>query len=289
LLKGQCGPGDRAPIAHSLQASGLDRSGASALNSAGKFFRRALSFRFAHAKDATTATREKWSEVKQGSNLNRRVQLAFGSAILTLVVIGVISYRVINVFSESDQWIDHTHLVLTGLQDLLFALNKAESGFRGFILTGQQPYLQAYHDAMAIASRDQASIHDLTIDNFKQQQRFPLLDSLTDRKVKYSEALVELRRTQGAQAAIAALQSGPGQQIMDSFQAVIGDMEKEESGLLLSREADAMRRLSQTKIILILGTLLGIFIAAGAGWMVCRDIAARRVAEEALATNARAS
>ncbi len=50
--------------------------------------------------------------------LNRKVQLAFGSALLTLVLVGAVSYRGLAASSESDRWVRHTHEVLAGLQDL---------------------------------------------------------------------------------------------------------------------------------------------------------------------------
>jgi CHASE3 domain sensor protein len=62
------------------------------------------------------------------------VQLAFGFAILTLLVVGVVSYRLILVSSESDQWVRHTHEVLQNLQDLLGTIGNIESSSRGFAL-----------------------------------------------------------------------------------------------------------------------------------------------------------
>jgi PAS domain S-box-containing protein len=59
-------------------------------------------------------------------------------------------------------------------------------------------------------------------------------------------------------------------------------MQNEEERLLVLRNADANRRLDQTKIVLFIGTLLGLMITVGAAWAVHRDFAARAVAEAAL-------
>ena len=71
------------------------------------------------------------------------MQLAFGSAILALLVVGAISYRAMVVSSESDRWVRHTHEVLENLQDLLSAMQSVESNARGFVLTGNESYLDS--------------------------------------------------------------------------------------------------------------------------------------------------
>src|ERR1700729_220008 len=54
------------------------------------------------------------------------MQLAFGSAILTLLVVGMIFYRGMVVSGESAQWVSHTHQVLESVQDLVFTLDNPE-------------------------------------------------------------------------------------------------------------------------------------------------------------------
>ena len=51
--------------------------------------------------------------------------------------------------------------------------------------------------------------------------------------------------------------------------------------LLAARGADAERRLGQSQGILLLGTVLGLLITAGAGWALRSDAAAGALAEAA--------
>ena len=69
---------------------------------------------------------------------------------------------------------------------------------------------------------------------------------------------------------------------MDELQGVVGNMRNEELRLLQLRNANAHRRVDQTKTGLILGTILGLLIAGVAGWSVQRDSSRRGLAEEAL-------
>src|SRR5580698_3583135 len=59
-----------------------------------------------------------WSQMHNKSLLNLKVRLACGSAILTLLVVGAMSYRGTVVYKESDLWVRHTHEVLERLGNL---------------------------------------------------------------------------------------------------------------------------------------------------------------------------
>src|SRR5271154_387492 len=166
--------------------------------------------------------------MKTKSPLNRRVQIGFGAAILTLLVVGALFYRSMIESGESDQWVRHTHEVLENLQDLRSAMDKVESSDRGFVLTGQESYVDSYRANQLIAQQAEATIGSLTVDNRLQQNRLPDLARLMAEKIQFAEMVINLRRTQGLEPAAAAIQSGAGQRIMDEFQTLIREMQGEE-------------------------------------------------------------
>jgi len=216
------------------------------------------------------------------SVLNRKLQVALGIAVLTLFVVGAISYRGMGVSDESYRWVRHTHEVLENLQELLSAMQTAESSYRGFVITGNEEYLQLYRSSIVRSQEEQTVIRDLTVDSPPEQARVSTLERLAVQKVRYAETVIALRRTKGFEAAAESIQSGEGQGIMDEYGNLIRAMQNEELRLLVFRDADSKRRLRQTKTLLIVGTLLGLFIGAGASWSVQRDISKRRLAEGAL-------
>ena len=95
---------------------------------------------------------------------NWKVQLAFGAALVILVVVGAASYRGMVVASESDRWVRHTHEVLENLQELLFAMESNRASARGFTLTGKESYLESYRASILGAERP-ATVRSLTADN----------------------------------------------------------------------------------------------------------------------------
>ena len=199
------------------------------------------------------------------------MQLAFGSAILALLVVGAVSYRSLVESMESGRWVRHTHEVLESLQDLLAAMQTVESNARGYLLTGDESFLDVYRAGIAKMGQEQIIVRNLTMDNAVQQHRLDALATLAAQKFQLEEDALALRRTNGLQAATYAIEKGSGRQILDDFQRLVGQMQDEELRLLALREADAQRRLTHTKTVLILGTVLGLLITAAAGWSVQRD------------------
>ena len=216
------------------------------------------------------------------SHLNWKVQLAFGSALLILLFVGAVSYRSILASGESYQWVEHSHKVLENLQDLLLSVKSIESSTRGFVLTGNESYLESLQVQKLRAEADEAAVATMTADNPSQRWRIPALKMLAAQKIQFSELGVSLRRHQGLAASANRLRTGRGEQLMRGLQGVVGEMQDEERRLLVLREVNATRRLRQTRIVLLVGTFLsqvGPFsaITSDACWPSKRSAKARSV------------
>ena len=220
-------------------------------------------------------------ETKMKSFLSRKVRLAFGFAMLTLLLMGLVSYRWMVVSDDSDRWVRHTHEVMENIQDLALAMESIESETRGFVLTGMESDLAAYRTNVARVARDQAAIRALTADNPVQQIHFPDLEVLAGERIQRADMLISLRRTLGFEAAKAAIDNSPDERDTE-FQALVGKLLDEETRLRELRIAKTDRYLAQTKTILFFGTLLGILIAGLAARSAVRDSAKRESAEELL-------
>jgi PAS domain S-box-containing protein len=216
------------------------------------------------------------------SKSTRKIQFAFGSAILTLLVVGAISYRGMTASSESERWLRHTHEVLESLQGLCSAMGGMESSYRGFALTGRQTFVESFRATRLNAQQEWSTLGALTLDNRLQQSRLPDLSRLMAAKFQFAERVISLRRTGGVEAAIKAVQTEASQPNGDELQVLIANMENEERRLMVERVAHAKEQLKDTRELLILGTVLGMLIAIVAGWSTQRDQSARAVAENAL-------
>ncbi len=212
----------------------------------------------------------------------RKIRLAFGVAIVILLVVGTISYHAMVVSSESDRWVGHTHAVIGNIQELLAAMLTVESACRGYVLSGDPSFLDDYRVGVSTTATQLATLRNLTADNLLQQRSLTLLEGLAAQKIQLAEKVIHLRATSSLDESLDAIRSGGGKQIMDDFRAGVHQMQDEEERLLVLRDADAKRRLTQTKIALLGGIFLGLLITLVAGWNVQRDGAKRGLAEQEL-------
>jgi len=212
----------------------------------------------------------------------RIVQLAFGSAIAVLVVVGSLAYRSMLASNESNTWVNHTHEVLENLEAAQFAMETIAGSVRGFVLTGDETYLERYQASLLSLTQHEAAVRSLTVDNPEQQRRIPELEKLTAERLQRAKININLRQTEGLAATADTIRSGSGQQATRDFETIISQMQNEELRLLALRDTTTKQQFSQTKAILFLGTVLGLLITGAAFWSVQRDISRRRLAEKTL-------
>jgi PAS domain S-box-containing protein len=216
------------------------------------------------------------------SFLDRQVRLAFGSAILILLLMGALSIRWMSLADRASLWARHTHDVIEKVQDLSLAAESIQSVSRRFVLTGKESDLANYAPSVVRAKADEEAIRTLTADNPDQQIYFPRIESLTAKSVQFADTIIDLRRSHGLAAASGAVGNAGDQTINDEFQAITGKMQHEEDRLLVLRRAKTDLERKRTRLVLILGTMLGVLVALGAAQSVLLEGAKRQASEDAL-------
>jgi CHASE3 domain sensor protein len=103
-----------------------------------------------------------------GRILDRGALIGLGSVVAFLVVIPVLTYRNTNQLNKDAPWVAHTQEVLGLTADVLLTLVDAETGQRGFIITGKDDFLQPYNAALGRLDERLAKLKDKTQDNPRQ-------------------------------------------------------------------------------------------------------------------------
>lgn len=198
----------------------------------------------------------------------RRLAVGFGLAVFVLLVIGIVSYRTTAALIENDQWVDHTHQVRYQLAELRTQLTDAETGQRGYIITGDESYLQPYTDALANVGSSLDKLRRLTADNPGQQQRLAVLATVVETRIDHLKDVLEARQRGGMDAGVAALVAGQGKILMGEIRARIADVDKAEANLLVDRAAQASRSAVTAEMITLWGGILGAIVVALMGWFI---------------------
>jgi len=201
-------------------------------------------------------------------SVGRRLFAGFGLAGLTLLVIASFSYRNITGLIENDGWVEHSHQVRTDLAILLSEMKDAETGQRGFLLTGNESYLEPHQTALREVKGTLAEFGRLTADNPHQQRRAAALSTLIDSKLAELQQTIDLRRTQGIDAALKIVLNNTGKIFMDQIRALVGEADQEEIELLKQRAEGARASADMTTAIILWGGLLGTLVVAAIGWFI---------------------
>lgn len=214
--------------------------------------------------------------------VQRKVMRGFGAAVLLLALIAVLSYRHIRQSVATADRVTRTHQVVAGLEELSADVLQTETASRGYLITGQERYLEPYHVALQSIPQRIRALRELTADTPSQQLRLNELEQLVNDKVGFVRETIEVRRVVGFEAASKLVQSDRGRILMDDFQRVVAQMEKEERGRLAERNAAARVGASVATVLFLLGSLLSLALVALAGWVVHRNLAERERSREVL-------
>ena len=204
--------------------------------------------------------------------VGRRLVAGFGLSALTLVVIAVVSYRNAYLLIENDAWVAHSHQVRIDLADLVSQLKDAETGQRGYLLTGDENYLEPYKSGVAAVHATLVDLRKLTLDNPDQQRRLAAIAQPIDNKLAELKQTIDLRRTQGFDAALKVVLANVGKASMDEARAIAGDADREERELLKKRTEDARASADLTQSIILWGGLFGTLAVCAIGFLITRSL-----------------
>ena len=192
-----------------------------------------------------------------------------------LLTVGWLSWRNMTFAIQAGHWETHTHYVIEELGELLSSLLDVESGQRGFIITGDQRYLEPYHKALAQLDRHLATLENLTRDNPRQQARLKALEPLVRERLAIIKQSLDLRAAQGFSAAAQVVATGRSQQLMDAIRGHVAEARAEESRLLKERSSAKEAGTRSTILSLVPGGLLSLAVLLLVFTLLKRELAQR--------------
>jgi PAS domain S-box-containing protein len=212
----------------------------------------------------------------------RKVGFGFAFALACLGVVGVVSYLSVVRLNEDAAWVEHTHEVLGRLDSLLAALTDSETAERGYVITGDESYLEPYRQSARDVEVEAGRLRELTTDNRTQQLRLDSLVPLVSDRLAELHEVIDLRRIQGFGPAQSEILAGKGRGIRNRIRSLIDEMKSAETSLLKERQRLTDRSAAITRAVIVGGGLLGCGLVAFALWAIRRDFAGRARAERAL-------
>jgi PAS domain S-box-containing protein len=202
-------------------------------------------------------------------------------AIMAIVIAGstIVTFwagqRVINTQSRA---VFRRHVIAQS-EELLSTLKDAETGQRGFVITGDEKYLGPYNVALARLPKELASLKGLTKAGIPAED-LARIEQLAQKNLSELQTTIQLRRTGGFDAAVAMVKSGVGKETMDNLRAAIAQLQQQQE-IALRAETNVVEMATRGRTLIF--TLSGLISLLFIVWAYQRISSAIKGREVALA------
>jgi signal transduction histidine kinase len=161
------------------------------------------------------------------------------AAILALAICSAFAIAGTRMADAFDR-VRETRAVIAAADGLLTALTDAETGQRGYLLTGDEAYLAPYYSARPLVGRHLDELDRLFRSINRQRALLDRLPALVFRKMTELEETIILRRVGGLAAAIDVVSDGRGAASMAEIRSLLTDLRTGEQQELDTHTADVL-------------------------------------------------
>jgi PAS domain S-box-containing protein len=201
-------------------------------------------------------------------------------ALLMMASVAFVSWKSISSFTNREELVSHSYLVLTTINRMLSFLEDEETGERGYVITGAPTYLTPYREAIKRSQNEILLLKNLTRDDPFQQKNLRELQALSERRLTYLKAGVSLRqKSQSLNDDQGLLLMGLAKGDMDRIRSVIGNMRSHETSRLTKRRKESLQQSYRVHRAIFFGDLVAASLIMLALAILFRELSAHEKAE----------
>lgn len=190
-------------------------------------------------------------------NFTRTLIISFVVSMFLLIVTSIASYISIKNLLDSADRVNHTNLVIQELESILSTLADAETGQRGFLLTGESEFLEPYNSAYSKVMALVTNVQLLTRDNAEQLRSAAELEDVVAKRLSRLQDVISIKRSTGI---VDPSLLKEGKNYMQRAREIVREMTNRETQLLEQRTASMNRFASYTPPLIVLAAILAIAI-----------------------------
>jgi diguanylate cyclase (GGDEF)-like protein len=192
------------------------------------------------------------------------------AGVALLIAIVVVPFWAFSQIKKAAEARKHTYLIINRAENLLSELRDAETGQRGYSLTGDEAFLEPY-----LAVRNSISGH---LEELRQRtlssaahKHLDAMVPLIVAKLAEMQHVIELRRNHDMTVVMAVVASGKGKQLMDSIRAEKNSFIQLEEGTLSRYEAEFQSNMRHLFIVIATISLLMLLFAILFSYLIYRE------------------
>lgn len=213
--------------------------------------------------------------MSNSNTIIRQLQIVFSISIILLIISLVASFYSTQKLIDNSKLVNHTNEVLLEAENIISSMKDAETGQRGYLVTGDELFLEPYNGAKAKVDASFNHLRELTVDNQPQQK------NLNDVRFLYREKFAQMQRVIDLtnkdrkvlrDTFMRYQEMVRGKKFMDDLRLVINLIKKKENKLLAERTAEQSTYITYTPILILIASLISILITGFAYFKIKRDL-----------------
>jgi CHASE3 domain sensor protein len=202
----------------------------------------------------------------------RKLALGFAVPAVVLLLVALLGYQSIERLIRNQQLEGQSYDVRLGLGAVLDALQDAETGARGYVISGHEEFLEPYKAAAPALTAAMEDLRRLTANDPSQLGRVEQLRSVADQKLEQMQSYVDLRRDKGFEVAVADVTRGEGRRLMEQARRIMGELDRDEVSRLRQRAKEADESAATAQSVIFWGSGLGLFFILAVAFFIARSL-----------------
>jgi PAS domain S-box-containing protein len=175
---------------------------------------------------------------------------------------------------------------LLQLENCMLHIQSVETGQRGYVISGDQNFLDPYYKGLGALKRDTAELISLEAVKEKNKSSIRPLLQLVNKKLLLAAEIIEIKRMRGFDSVKATLQAKAGKQLMDSISRAIVMLENEDKTAMRQSDINRMNFAGGTSNLLFMLAFLFIAVVIAGYLIINNDFKKIYKAEQQLKFNA---
>ena len=236
---------------------------------------------FARARLARVPSLIKSHFLAMNYSAGAKKRFLFGLILLLLLLVGnaFVSYRSVKEVAQNNARVLKTNQILAETQNVLSALQDAETGQRGYVITGQEDYLEPYKRAVSNIVTHQQTLRD-GVEDPQVKKQLPILDAQIAARLASLKDTIRVRDARGLPAAQARILTGTGKNMMDDLRVTIARIQNRERELLRTEQAQADSSVATGQLAFAMALLFNLLFLGGFYALNKREAVRREEASE---------
>jgi len=219
---------------------------------------------------------------RQPSSIEKKIFAGFGFALVVSALVSLGTYWNNQSLVETRRQVVETHQVLRSLKQILTTVTDAETGARGFLLAGDESFLEPFKAATGRMAPDLQRVRLATRNDATVQPRLAQLEQYTRDELQVLSQAVDVRRSSGFDATrdLPVLREGKAR--MNAIRNVIADIEGDELAVLNNHEVAARYSTTMNLVTVLVGSFATVGVLGLVYFLTRLDMGERRRVEATL-------